>query len=48
MDASFSAIAIAGWLLINMFQAGIDSRITEAAEIQTYGWNLSLNADTSD
>lgn len=47
-DASFSEISIAGWLFINMFQAGIDSRIMKKAEMQTYVWNLSLNSNTSD
>ena len=46
MDPYFSEIAIAGWLFIKVFQAGIDSRIIKEEEIQTYVWNLSLNSNT--
>lgn len=39
VEPSFSELTIAGWLLINVYQAGIDSRIIREAEIQTYVWN---------
>ena len=48
MDPYFSDITIVGWLFINVFQAGIDSRIIKEAEIRTYVWDLSLNSNTCD